>query len=113
MRKVIAAGGAGSELAAEKGASRREFLVAGGAAAAGAAALVATHGAAPLASGGASVAPALPAARQTEPSTAPPAEPISAFVRDADRGEVTLMAGHKEVTYNDPALVKRLLDAAP
>jgi hypothetical protein len=36
-----------------------------------------------------------------------------AYVRDARRGEVTLMHGTNETTYRDPTLVKRLLDAAP
>ena len=29
-----------------------------------------------------------------------------------ERGEVTVLSGQKETTYNDPVLVKRLLDAA-
>ena len=33
-------------------------------------------------------------------------------VRDPERGEVTVMAGTQETTYNDPVLVRRLLDAA-
>jgi hypothetical protein len=36
-----------------------------------------------------------------------------AFVRDAARGEVTVLSGTREVTYRDPALAKRMLDAAP
>ena len=36
-----------------------------------------------------------------------------AYVRDADRGEVTVMAGTSETTYRDPALVQKLLGAAP
>jgi hypothetical protein len=36
-----------------------------------------------------------------------------AYVRNADRGEVTVMSGTSETTYRDRALVKRLLDAAP
>ena len=36
-----------------------------------------------------------------------------AYVRDADRGEVTVMSGANETTYRDPALVKKLLGAAP
>ena len=41
-----------------------------------------------------------------------PAEPVVAFVRDAKRGEVTVMAGTRETTYRDPALVARLEKAA-
>ena len=42
-----------------------------------------------------------------------PREPVIAYVRDARRGEVTVMSGTRETTYRDPALVKRLLKAAP
>ena len=50
---------------------------------------------------------------ETEPSAANPAEPVVAYVRDAKRGEVTVMQGTRETTYRDRALVKRLLAAAP
>jgi hypothetical protein len=36
-----------------------------------------------------------------------------AYVRDAGSGELTVMSGTLETTYRDPALVKRLLEAAP
>jgi hypothetical protein len=36
-----------------------------------------------------------------------------AYVRDAERGEVTVVSGTTETTYHDPALVKRMLDAVP
>ena len=49
----------------------------------------------------------------TEPSTENPREPVMAYVRDAERGEVTVMSGTSETTYRDRALTKRLLDAAP
>ncbi len=49
----------------------------------------------------------------TDPSGPPPEEAVIAYVRDAKRGEVTVMSGTGEVTYRDPALVKRLLKAAP
>ena len=52
-------------------------------------------------------------AEVTEPTTPNPREPVMAYVRDARRGEVTLMHGTSETTYRDPALVKRLLKAAP
>jgi hypothetical protein len=48
-----------------------------------------------------------------EPSSATPREPVMAYIRDADRGEVTVMSGTNETTYRDPALVKKLLGAAP
>jgi phosphodiesterase/alkaline phosphatase D-like protein len=49
----------------------------------------------------------------TDPSGPPPEETVIAFVRDAKRGEVTVMSGERETTYRDQALVKRLLKAAP
>jgi len=35
-----------------------------------------------------------------------------AYVHDADKGVVTVVSGTGEKTYRDPALAKRLLDAA-
>ncbi|MBV9471446.1 MAG: hypothetical protein JO206_00665 [Solirubrobacterales bacterium] len=49
----------------------------------------------------------------TAPSSQTPREPVMAYVRDAERAEVTVMSGTSETTYRDPALVKRLLAAAP
>jgi len=48
----------------------------------------------------------------TKPTGAAPREPVTAYVRNEGRGEVTVMSGTRETTYKDPALVKRLLDAA-
>jgi hypothetical protein len=48
-----------------------------------------------------------------EPASANPPEPVMAYVRDAERGEVTVMAGTSETTYRDRGLVKKLLAAAP
>lgn len=39
-------------------------------------------------------------------------EPIVVYVRDARRGEVTVLHGTNEITYRDRALVRRLLKAA-
>jgi hypothetical protein len=39
-------------------------------------------------------------------------EPILVYVRDAERGEVTVMHGTKEATIRDRVLVRRLLKAA-
>jgi len=47
-----------------------------------------------------------------DPTTAVPDEPVVAYVRDAQRGEVTVTAGTTEHTYRDRALVQRLLRAA-
>jgi hypothetical protein len=88
----------------EGGVTRLSFLKASAAAAAGAAAV------------GAPVATALAGEKSgvaTEPSSGNPPEPVMAYVRDARRGEVTVMSGTSETTYRDRALVKRLLDAAP
>jgi len=59
-----------------------------------------------------SVAAALEHREATDPSGPPPEETVVAYVRDAKRGEVTVLSGTRERTYRDPALVKRLLKAA-
>ncbi|MGN6379969.1 MAG: hypothetical protein ACTHNU_13535 [Gaiellales bacterium] len=69
-------------------------------------------GATALGAAGASPAGADERAQMTDPSGPVPAEPVVAYVRDADRGEVTVAAGGRETTYRDRALVKRLLRAA-
>jgi len=86
------------------GVTRLSFLKAGAGAAAGAAAI------------GVPAAAALSQDKKgevTEPSSSNPPEPVMAYVRDAERGEVTVMSGTSETTYRDRSLVKRLLDAAP
>lgn len=40
------------------------------------------------------------------------AQPVMAYIHNAKRGEVTIVAGDVERTYRDHALTKRLLDAA-
>jgi hypothetical protein len=35
-----------------------------------------------------------------------------AYIRDAERNEVTVVSGMRETTYRDPVLVKRLIDAS-
>jgi hypothetical protein len=98
-----------------EGASRREFLEGTAGAAAGAAVILATPKVASVALDAAGVgsgAPAEPKGVVTKPSGPAPYEPVTAYVRDADRHEVTVMSGQQETTYKDPALVKRLLDAA-
>jgi hypothetical protein len=83
-----------------KSVSRRSFLKTAGIAAGAAAASVAT--------------PALadPGPVVTEPSTSLPDEPVIAIVRDAGRGEVTVLAGTTEKTYRDRQLASRILKAA-
>jgi len=107
------AAGAMSDAAADEGTSRRAFLQGTAGAAAGAAVILATPKVAAIAldSPGSSV-PADPKAVVTKASGPAPAEPVTAYVRDAERGEVTVMSGKQETTYKDPVLVKRLLDAA-
>ncbi len=83
--------------------SRRRLLGSAGAVA----------GTAAIASAPAAAAAALERGRVTDPSGDQPEEVVVAFVRDAKRGEVTVMSGEREVTYHDPALVKRLVKAAP
>jgi hypothetical protein len=83
--------------------SRRKLLGSAGAVA----------GTAAVAAAPAAAAAALERHEVSDPSSEAPDEVVVAFVRDAKRGEVTLMSGEREVTYHDPALVKRLMKAAP
>jgi phosphodiesterase/alkaline phosphatase D-like protein len=83
--------------------SRRKLLASAGAA----------TGAAAIAAAPTAAAAALDRAEVTDPSGPPPHEPVIAYVRDVKRGEVTVMSGTRETTYRDPALVKRLVKAAP
>jgi hypothetical protein len=118
-RVALPTGGAAlsgvSEAAVGEGASRRAFIGGSVGAAAGAAVILATPKVAAIAldSPGSSVpAQSEPKAIVTTPSGPAPHEPVTAYVRDAERGEVTVMSGKNMTTYKDPALVKRLLDAA-
>lgn len=81
--------------------SRRSFVKVAGAAT-GATALTV----APLAR-----AAAADDAEPIEPTTGVPAEPLVAYVRDVERGEVTVVAGTRETTYRDRGLVNRLAKA--
>jgi hypothetical protein len=72
-----------------------------------------------LATGAAVVAgvPAAAAATESAPEIVPspsaiPHEPLVAYVRDASRGEVTVVSGLEETTLKDQALVKRITKAA-
>jgi len=110
QQRIVAGGTAEAALDAT---SRRAFLQGSAGAAAGAAVILATPKVAAIAldAPGAGVS-AEPKAVVTKPSGPAPAEPVTAFVRDAERHEVTVMSGQSETTYKDPALVKRLLDAS-
>lgn len=83
--------------------SRRSFMKIAGAAT-GAAAVGAAPGVARAAAGEEAV--------QVEPTAAVPEEPLVAYVRDLERGEVTVVSGMQETTYRDRALVQRLRRAA-
>src|SRR5262249_28205151 len=102
-----------SEAAAIDGTSRRVFLQGTAGAAAGAGGILATPRVASLGlqTPGSGVA-AEPKAVATKPTGPTPAEPVTAYVRNAERHEVTVMSGRTETTYRDPVLVRRLLDAA-
>jgi hypothetical protein len=98
-----AAGAAGKEREMER-LSRRSFMKIAGAAT-GAAALAAAPPIARAAVGE-------EGARKIDPKTAVPDEPVVAYVRNAERGEVTVTSGTAEHTYRDRALVQKLLRAA-
>jgi anaerobic selenocysteine-containing dehydrogenase len=87
--------------------SRRSFLKSSAATATGA-----VIAASPLAAAAAAAEAETPAA-VTSPTGAAPAEPVMAYVHNVAAGEVTILKGTSQTTYNDPALVKRLLAAAP
>ncbi len=91
------------------GLNRRGFLQSS-AGVAGGVAVTLTPSAAALALAGS--AEAAPAKVVTHRSGQVPSEPVMAYVHDEERGEVTVLSGTSETTYRDPALAKRLLDAA-
>jgi hypothetical protein len=89
---------------------RRAFLQASAGAAAGAAAVIGGPQLVTAALHGADNT--TPLGVVTKPSGPPPGETVMAYVRDADKGEVTVMSGTRETTYRDPYLTRRLIDAA-
>ena len=89
--------------------SRRSFLKSSAGMATGAVIAATPLAAAAVEAG----TPATAAAAVTDPTGAAPLEPVMAYVHNAQAGEVTILKGTKQTTYNDPALVKRLLAAAP
>jgi len=86
--------------------SRRAFLQTSVGTATGAAA-VASGG---MAAGG--LLAAIAGGAPVEAAASGTGGPMVAFVRDASKGEVTLLVGHREVTRRDPQLVSRLQRAA-
>lgn len=93
-----------------QGVSRRSFLQTSGGVATGIAVTVLPSGAVALAGPAAASAKERP--QLVDPSGHPPAETVMAYVHDADAGIVTVVSGTEERTYRDPALAKRLTDAA-
>jgi hypothetical protein len=92
------------------GSNRRAFLQSSGMAAAGAAVLVVPASAlvAPPAAGAETTRLGEAVARSGDV----PTETVMAYIHDADKGHVTVVSGTSERTYHDPALARRLLDAA-
>ena len=99
----------GGSDAAIDGTSRRAFLGTAGATAGAAALLVAPKAASIALDQHGSAPDAKPIV--TGRSGPAPADPVTAYVHNADRHEVVVMWGQRETTYRDPVLVKRLLDA--
>jgi hypothetical protein len=97
---------------ASKGTSRRTFLRTSGGVATGIAVTVLPTGMVALAAPAIADAKSAPAAALVHPEGDVPAETVMAYVHDADRGVVTVVSGTAERTYRDPALAKRLIDAA-
>ena len=87
-----------------EGMTRLSFIKASAGAAAGVAA-ISVPGAAAL--------PREKAGVPANPSSPTPREPVIAYVRNAGRGEVTIVSGTREKTYRDRALVRRMMAAAP
>ena len=83
--------------------TRRSFLK--GAGLATGAAII---GASPIAASAASEE----AAELVASPSALPKEPLVAYVRDASKGEVTVVSGLHETTFKDHALVRRIAKAA-
>jgi hypothetical protein len=110
----IAAVSAPADALAIDGSSRRMFLEGTAGAVTGAALVLASPKVASIAlDAGSKGSPSSePKGVVTQPSGAAAQEPVTAYVRNAERHEVTVLSGTREVTYRDPALVKRLLDAA-
>jgi hypothetical protein len=97
---------------ARPGTSRRSFLRTSGGVATGIAVTVLPTGVVALAAPSGAAASTDPKARRVDASGDVPADPVMAYVHDADNGIVTVISGTGEKTYHDPALAKRLLDAA-
>ncbi len=96
-----------------QGYSRRSFLQTSGGVATGIAVTVLPSGVVALATPGAASASEHAPGQSVDPTGDVPESPVMAYVHDAANGVVTVVSDTGERTYRDPALVKRLLDAAP
>lgn len=96
--------------AEDQGVNRRSFLQSSGGVATGLA--VVTVPPAALALAAPAAAKDGRPAQRVHPQGDLPDEPVMAYVHHPGRGEVTVVSGTTERTYRDPALAKRLLDAA-
>ena len=94
-----------------KGQSRRTFLRTSGGVATGIAVTVLPTGMVALAAPAAADAKTAPA-QAVHPEGDVPEETVMAYIHDAKQGIVTVVSGTTERTYRDPALAKRLSDAA-
>jgi hypothetical protein len=92
------------------GLNRRSFLHTSGGVATGIAVTVLPTGVVALAAPGADAKQQSP--RRVDPDGDVPHETVMAYVHDAKHGVVTVVSGTTEKTYSDPALARRLLDAA-
>jgi hypothetical protein len=94
------------------GHDRRSFLKASGGVATGVAVTVLPSAAVALASPAIAGAHGGQLGKPVEAHGDVPPETVMAYVHDAERAEVTVVAGTSQMTYRDPVLAKRLLDAA-
>ena len=93
--------------------SRRSLLQTSGGVATGIAVTVLPSGVVALAAPAVAGAKDKPLGEPVDPLGDVPESPVMAYVHDAENGVVTVVSATGERTYRDPALVKRLLDAAP
>jgi hypothetical protein len=93
-----------------KGLNRRSFLHTSGGVVTGIAVTVLPTGVVALTAPAADAKEQPP--RRVDPDGDLPQETVMAYVHDAKHGVVTVVSGTTEQTYSDPALAKRLLDAA-
>ena len=94
------------------GTSRRSFLRTSGGVATGIAVTVLPTGVVALAAPGAASAHTQTAAERVEATGDVQEETVMAYIHDAKNGIVTVVSARGEKTYRDPALAKRLHDAA-